>query len=147
MQLYINNQSSAKHEDLNEFGHIPDNQLDNQLKNYNNSTMSLKSAGNNNNFNNDSANTELGLATAGFISEKTLDDCEFLDYLSYIGQWRKGLIPNNAFVTINLNELMASESQANIVDKNKKVQPGKPETNKEEYKEDGMIFINYKKRC
>ena len=84
--------------------------------------------------------SEMGKTTEFVIPEisveKTLDDCEFFDYLNYIGQWSKGLIPSNAFFTINLNELMASEVQPNVVVDKKKPQ-GKPEVNKEEFKEDG----------
>ena len=145
MQLFINNQSSYKPDELVELGENNENQLDSQLKSYNNSTISMKTSNINNN---DSSLAQGGIGLGGEITcERTLDDCEFFDYLNYIGQWSRGLIPNSAFFTINLNELFTPEVQANVVvdKKNVKPQQGKNDPNKGEYKEDGNInlIINY----
>ena len=136
MQLFINNQSALKQE---EYSRLPDlnqtdNQIENQLKSYNNSTISLKSS--KLNAGNESSMVPLS-EMEEITCEKTLDECEFLDYLNYMGQWRRSLIPTTAFFTINLVELMTDPQQAAAVDpKAKKPPVGKGVEVKEEYKED-----------
>lgn len=53
--------------------------------------------------------------------DKTLDDCEFIDYVNYLGQWSRGLIPQSAYVMINVSEIM---SDVNAVQE--KVDPKAP---------------------
>lgn len=79
-------------------------------------------------------------------NDKILDDCEFLDYISYQGQWSKGLIPEKAFTAINLVELFNdniannphNHSAVNPKDQKSKIQSNQAskEPTKEEYKED-----------
>lgn len=63
------------------------------------------------------------------LIDKTLDDCEFVDYIHFLGQWSKDLIPDSAFFTINLSELMtdAASQDAN----QGKAQNKKPGNNKD----------------
>ena len=77
-------------------------------------------------------------------NDELLDDCEFLDYLYFIGQWKTDLIPLNSFTQINLVDLF-QEVAALTQDptNNKNVKPVKPNPNVKdtkdtiEIKEDG----------
>lgn len=67
------------------------------------------------------------------VLDKIMDDCEFYDYINYVGQWYSNdLIPEAAYIQINPTELNA-ETEQNKNDKNRKnINPTK---NNEEYKE------------
>jgi len=72
-------------------------------------------------------------------TDKVLDDCEFIDYINYQGQWSKGLIPESAFAPINLSDIFAPDpsalAQAALKDpKGKNIAQQQPP--KEEYKEE-----------
>jgi len=73
-------------------------------------------------------------------TDKILNDCEFIDYVNYRGQWSKAIIPEIAFSPINLTDLFAPDpsvlAQASIKDpKGKNAQQQQPPP-KEEYKEE-----------
>ena len=72
--------------------------------------------------------------------DKILDECEFLDYAKYQGQWNTHIIPEKAFITINLPELMQDpviNTQLNPKDaKSKSTQQNNQKEIKEEYKEE-----------
>ncbi len=75
-------------------------------------------------------------------TDKVLDDCEFIDYINYQGQWSKGLIPESAFAPINLSDIFAPDpsalAQAALKDpKGKNIAQQQPP--KEEYKEEIKI--------
>ena len=80
-------------------------------------------------------------------NDTLLDDCEFSDYLYFMGQWKNDVIPNSSFTQINLVELFSEPVQV-IQDLTAK--PGAKQTkpnpnvkeNKEvlEYKEEGIIY-------
>jgi len=74
-------------------------------------------------------------------SDKVLDECEFIDYINYQGQWTKALIPEKAFTLINLADLFLidqNSASSTLVQKDSKAT--KPPTDrqppKEEYKEE-----------
>ena len=80
-------------------------------------------------------------------NDTLLDDCEFSDYLYFMGQWKNDVIPNSSFTQINLVELFSEPVQV-IQDLTAK--PGAKQTkpnpnvkeNKEvlEYKEEGILY-------
>jgi adenylate kinase family enzyme len=72
-----------------------------------------------------------------------LDECEFLDYLYFIGQWKTDLIPITSYTQININELFQEANTQTTADQNAKTNPkqAKPTPNVKEkevveYKED-----------
>jgi adenylate kinase family enzyme len=74
--------------------------------------------------------------------DKTLDDCEFLDYINLMGQWNKKLIPATGFVKINQQDLMNETMYQNNVSPvkgNKQAVRDKTEEVKEEDPENLVI--------
>jgi hypothetical protein len=47
------------------------------------------------------------------VIDRTLDDCEFLDYINYIGQWSKNLIPQSGFIKLTMNDFVEN-NQTNV---------------------------------
>ena len=77
-----------------------------------------------------------------------MDDCEFLDYLYFMGQWKTDIIPNSSYTHINLVELFSEPVQVsqelNIKPAAKQTKPNPNiKENKDviEYKEEGIIFF------
>jgi len=118
--------------------------MNNEYQNNMTTNTNLQNAQNTGGLNIDSAyNTGYGENT--FYSQspysytdKILDECEFIDYINYQGQWSKALIPEFAFAPINLNDLFAPDpnsASAQAAQKDPKAKSSQPAA-KEEYKEE-----------
>ena len=67
------------------------------------------------------------------VIDRTLDDCEFLDYINYIGQWSKNIIPHSAFTKLNLNDFVESTNiQTNVKNAKPVQQVAKDETKEDD---------------
>ena len=59
--------------------------------------------------------------------DKILDDCEFYDYINFLGQWSREIIPSSGFTTLNYNDIMELNTPVNVpqtgAKNNKNVQP------------------------
>jgi adenylate kinase family enzyme len=118
-QLFINNQSLQNRELVPENRTIISSHRKNEVsileeegspevKNVNNSVLNQTMQGSHYNM---TEGKSFYIASAPYtVIDKTLDDCEFLDYINLIGQWGRGLIPSSAFVKLNLQEIMAHDN-------------------------------------
>jgi adenylate kinase family enzyme len=150
-QLFINNQSLCDREMVpenrtimshrrNEASMIED--MEHEIKNLNNSMLNQTIQGSN--YNATEGKTFYIAAAPYTVIDKTLDDCEFLDYINLIGQWSKGIIPISAFTKLNLQDIMTDTTalnSTNTLKNNFKSQKEKVEEFKEE-DPDNLIIPN-----
>lgn len=53
--------------------------------------------------------------------ESAIDECELFDYINFIGQWKKSLIPQSSFITLKINEVLNQEFFLNYLPQKKAI--------------------------